>query len=47
MTKTYRIQDRESGNLIETGLTLEEAQEMLAKFESDDKADGSYTEDFY
>lgn len=45
--KTYRIQDREAGNVIETGLTLEEAQKILAKFEADDKADGTYTEDFY
>ena len=47
MTKTYRIQDREAGNVIETGLTLEEAQEMLAKFEAEDKQEGTYTEDFY
>ena len=45
--KTYRIQDREAGNVIETGLTLEEAQEMLAKFEAEDKQEGTYTEDFY
>jgi hypothetical protein len=45
--KTYRIQDREAGNVIETGLSYQEAQEMLAKFEADDKADGTYTEDFY
>lgn len=44
---TYRIQDREAGNVIEVGLSYEEAQEILAKFEADDKADGTYTEDFY
>jgi hypothetical protein len=44
---TYRIQDREAGNVIEVGLSYEEAQETLAKFEADDKENGTYTEDFY
>ena len=45
--KTYRIQDKEAGNLIETGLTLNEANEMLAKFEETDKNEGNYTPEFY
>jgi hypothetical protein len=44
---TYRIQDREAGNVIEVGLSYEEAQETLAKFEADDKQEGNYEEDFY
>jgi hypothetical protein len=28
-------------------LSYEEAQETLAKFEADDKENGTYTEDFY
>jgi len=47
MAKTYRIQDREAGNVIETGLSYQEAQEMLAKFEADDKEDRTFIEDFY
>lgn len=47
MTKTYRIQDREAGNVFETGLTPEKAQEILAIFEAEDKQYGLYTEDFY
>ena len=43
----YKIQDREAGNVIETGLTLEEATKMLVQFEADDKKEGVYTPDFY
>lgn len=45
--KNYKIQDREAGNIIETGLTLEEAQAKLAQFEKSDKEEGIYKEDFY
>ena len=45
--KNYKIQDREAGNVIETGLTYEEAVNLLAKFEEEDKQDGTYTPDFY
>ena len=45
--KNYKIQDREAGNVIETGLTLEEAEKLLAQFEEEDKQDGTYTPDFY
>jgi len=44
---SYRIQDSEAGNIIETGLTLRQAKARLQKFESDDKASGTYTHDFY
>ena len=45
--KNYKIQDREAGNIIETGLTLNEAVRMLAQFEEEDKQDGTYTTNFY
>lgn len=45
--KNYKIQDREAGNVIETGLTLEEAETKLAQFEESDKEEGIYEEDFY
>ena len=45
--KTYRIQDREAGNIIETGMSISEAQNLLAKFEAKDKQDETYTPDFY
>ena len=45
--KNYKIQDREAGNVIETGLTLEEAETKLAQFEERDKEQGIYEEDFY
>lgn len=45
--KNYKIQDRKSGNVIETGLTLDEAVRMLAQFEEEDKQDGTYMPNFY
>ena len=45
--KTYKIQDREAGNVIEKGLTLYEANKTLEAFYATDKADGNYTPDFY
>lgn len=45
--KHYVIQDREAGNIIETTITLEKAQSILADYEEQDKADGTYTENFY
>lgn len=45
--KTYKIQDREAGNVIETGLSYQEAQDLLDKFEAEDKQEGTYTENFY
>lgn len=45
--KTWKIQDREAGNLIEKFYSLEEAQTALAEYEQEDKENGTYTEDFY
>ena len=45
--KKFKIQDREAGNVIEFGLTLEEAEELLTRFEEEDKQDGTYTPNFY
>ena len=45
--KNCKIQDREAGNVIETGLTLEEAKAKLAQFEKNDKEEEIYKEDFY
>jgi hypothetical protein len=43
----YRIQDREAGNVIEYFETLREAQQVLYRYEREDKEAGNYTEDFY
>lgn len=43
----YIIRDREAGNVITWFATREEAEEELAKYEAEDKRDGSFTEDFY
>ena len=45
--QTYKIQDREAGNVIETGLTFTEAQTILNKFEDTDREEGIYVPDFY
>lgn len=45
--KTYTIQDREAGNKIETGLTLEQAEKLLEQYEETDKKEGTYTPNFY
>ena len=45
--RIFKIQDREAGNVIEKGLTYEEAVDLLEKFEEEDKNDGTYTENFY
>ncbi len=43
----YQIVDQEAGNLIEECETLAEAEQILASYEEQDKADGTYSEDFY
>lgn len=43
----YKVQDRETGTVIEDGLTLEEARVILREFETEDRADGTYTPGFY
>lgn len=45
--KTYKIQDKQAGNVIDKGLSQEEADKLLAKYEEQDKANGDYTPDFY
>jgi hypothetical protein len=48
MSKTFKIQDREAGNLISGGFTsYEDAAETLKDFETEDMAEGTYTPDFY
>lgn len=44
---TYLIRDYEAGNIIESCDTLEEAQAIVQQYEMQDKADGTFTEDFY
>ena len=43
----YIIQDREAGNYVDGFNTIEEAQEVLAQHEEQDKKDWVYVEDFY
>ena len=43
----YIIQDREAGNYVDGFNTIEEAQEVLAKYEEQDKKDWVYVEDCY
>ena len=45
--KTYKITSRESGTEIESGLTYDEAVEMVIGFEDDDEAAGTFEPDFY
>lgn len=47
MRKCFEIRDREAGNAVESFFDNEEAEMMLKKYEEDDKADGSYSENFY
>lgn len=46
-TKVYVLRDAEAGNEIERFTTLEEAEEVLAIYEADDKKDCIYQEGFY
>lgn len=43
----YIVRDREAGNVIDRFDTEEEALSALAEYEDEDRADGTYTEDFY
>lgn len=45
--KKYIIRDREAGNEIDNFDTYEEAVEELIRYEEEDKAEGTYEEDFY
>jgi len=44
---TFTIRDKEAGNIIESGLTETKAKILLEEFENQDKANGSYTPEFY
>lgn len=44
---TYNIQDKETGTVIETVATIEEAELLVAQYEATDKTDGNYSVDFY
>lgn len=45
--KTYKIQDKEAGNIIETGLTKQEAETKLKYFEHSDRMNDCFIPDFY
>lgn len=43
----FIIRDKEAGNIIDSFSTLDEAKRELAKYEHQDKKEGSYEADFY
>lgn len=43
----YQIQDREAGNIIESGLSFEEATKLVAEYEQKDKDNNTYVAEFY
>lgn len=43
----FIIQDKEAGNYIDSFTTLKEAQQALREYETQDKAEGIYTPNFY
>lgn len=43
----FITRDREAGNEIERFATLEEAKKAIKSYEEIDKAEETYTEDFY
>jgi hypothetical protein len=45
--KNFAIRDKEAGNLIVIGISETEAKAVLVEFENEDRANGSYTPDFY
>jgi hypothetical protein len=47
MIKKYIIQDSEAGNVIEEASSYEKAQEIINKYETEDKKEGTYTPNFY
>jgi hypothetical protein len=44
---TYKIQNRDSGEIMESGLTLIEANEIVHSYEKEDKDDEVYIPDLY
>ena len=45
--KNYKVQDRETGTVIDDNLTLDEALKMIAEFEEEDKKEWIYEANFY
>jgi hypothetical protein len=45
--KNYKIVCKETGSVIETFATYEEAQTSLSEFEYQDSNNGIFVEDFY
>jgi hypothetical protein len=43
----YAIADREAGNIIDDGLSLDEAEMRIVDYEESDKRDGLYVPNFY
>lgn len=41
------VADRETGTFIEEVMSIEEGKTLIAKYESQDMADGTYEENFY
>lgn len=45
--KSYTIQDRETGNVLDTFTSLGEAEEMLLEWQNEDLKNGFFVPDFY
>ncbi len=45
--KLYSVESAESGDVLEDGLTYEEALALIKEYEAEDISDGNYTEGFY
>ncbi|CAB4204165.1 hypothetical protein UFOVP1384_32 [uncultured Caudovirales phage] len=45
--KTFKIVCKETGSIIETFHSLDEAQDALSEYEYQDSKNGVFTEDFY
>ena len=45
--KDLFVAARETGEFIEAVQTVDEGIELIRRFEEEDKADGTYTQDFY
>lgn len=41
------VADKETGTFIEECASIEEARELIARYEAEDEAEGTYTEGFY
>lgn len=43
----YAVRDRETGTILESNLSLEQAKELIELYEATDSAEGLYEEDYY